>query len=497
VAADVVAGLALLAAGIATWARASRSGTGPLLALAGVTWLAGDVWSSLAYAHRGPLVHALLTYPNGRTRSPLVVAVVAFAYVDGFVPDVARDGWATIALAVAVVSAALWRVAEARGVERRDRTVALACTLAVVGPLVLAAVGTVTDVGTGAFAAWAYDAAVALTAAALAADLLSGRTVRAAATGLVVDLADSQEPQALRAALARAVGDPELDIAYHVDDQWVDEAGRPMTLPAAADGTRVVTVVEDQDTPVAALVHDPAALRDATLAQSVGAAVRLAVANVRLQVDVASRVREVAASRRRLVEAGDEQRRRLREELRSGAEQGLADVSRDLAELAAGCKGERGATLAGLVAELDAARGDLARFAQGVHPRSLTEHGLEAALSELADQAAVPVALDVPSRRFPAPQEAAAYFVCSEGLANVAKYAEASTARIDIDAADHGLVVCVVDDGRGGADPSRGSGLRGLGDRVAALGGALSVESPPGGGTRLTAELPIAVGASA
>jgi signal transduction histidine kinase len=497
VAADVVAGLALLAAGIATWARASRSGTGPLLALAGVTWLAGDVWSSLAYAHRGPLVHALLTYPNGRTRSPLVVAVIAFAYVDGFIPDVARDDWATIALAVAVVSAALWRVAEARGVERRDRTVALACTLAVVGPLVLAAVGTVTDVGTGAFAAWAYDAAVALTAAALAADLLSGRTVRAAATGLVVDLADSQEPQALRAALARAVGDPELEIAYHVDDQWVDEAGRPMTLPAAADGTRVVTVVEDQDTPVAALVHDPAALRDATLAQSVGAAVRLAVANVRLQVDVASRVREVAASRRRLVEAGDEQRRRLREELRSGAEQGLADVSRDLAGLAAGCKGERGATLAGLVAELDAARGDLARFAQGVHPRSLTEHGLEAALSELADQAAVPVALDVPSRRFPAPQEAAAYFVCSEGLANVAKYAEASTARIDIDAAGHGLVVCVVDDGRGGADPSRGSGLRGLGDRVAALGGALSVESPPGGGTRLTAELPIAVGASA
>lgn len=494
--ADVVAGLVLLAAGIATWARAARSGTGPLMALAGVAWLAGDVWSSLAYAHRGPLVHALLTYPTGRTRSPLVVAVIAFAYVDGFIPEVARDDRATIALTAAVVIAAAWRVVETHGVERRDRTVALACTLAVVGPLVLAAVGTLTDVGTGAFAAWAYDAAIALTAAVLAADLLSGRTVRAAATGLVVDLADSQEPQALRAALARAVGDPELEIAYHVDDLWVDEAGRPMTLPAGADGTRVVTVVENQGAPVAALVHDPAALRDATLARSVGAAVRLAVANVRLQVDVASRVREVAASRRRLVEAGDEQRRRLREELRSGAEQGLGDVSRDLAGLAAGCEGQRAATLSALVAELDAAREDLARFAQGVHPRSLTEHGLEAALSELADQAAVPVALDVPSRRFPAPQEAAAYFVCSEGLANVAKYADASAARIDIDAAGQGLVVRVVDDGRGGADPSRGSGLRGLGDRVAALGGALSVDSPPGGGTRLTAELPIAAGAS-
>ena len=100
----------------------------------------------------------------------------------------------------------------------------------------------------------------------------------------------------------------------------------------------------------------------------------------------------------------------------------------------------------------------------------------------------------MPSRRFPAPQEAAAYFVCSEGLANVAKYAEASGARIAIDAADQRLVVRVADDGRGGADPSRGSGLRGLADRVAALGGALSVDSPPGGGTRLTAELPTGAG---
>ncbi len=162
-----------------------------------------------------------------------------------------------------------------------------------------------------------------------------------------------------------------------------------------------------------------------------------------------------------------------------------------LAGLAAEGKGETAATLSALVAELDAARGDLARFAQGVHPRSLTEHGLSSALDELADQAAIPVVIEVPSRRFPAPQEAAAYFVCSEGLANVAKYAEASGARIGIDAAGQRLMVHVADDGRGGADPSRGSGLRGLADRVAALGGALSVDSPPGGGTRLTAELPI------
>ena len=495
-AADVAAGLVLLAAGAATWARASRSGTGPLLALGGVAWLAGDIWSSLAFAHRGPLAHVLLTYPSGRTRSPLVAAVIAFAYFDGLIPSIARDPWVTIALTVAVVGAAAWRVAEARGVERRDRTVALACSLVVLGPLVLAAVGSLTDVDTGALAAWAYDAAIAFTACALAADLLSGRTIRAAATGLVVDLGDSQEPQALKAALARTVGDPGLEIAYHVNDEWVDEAGRPMPLPTDARGTRVVTVVEDQSVPVAALVHDPAALRDEMLAQSVAAAVRLAVANVRLQVDVAARVRDVAASRRRLVEAGDEQRRRVREELRSGAEQGLSDVSSRLAALAADREGETATALSSLVAELDAAREDLARFAQGVHPRSLTEHGLPSALGELADQAAIPVVLDVPRRRFPRPQEAAAYFVCSEGLANVAKYAEASSARIDIDEAGQRLVIRVADDGRGGADPGRGSGLRGLGDRVAALGGALSVDSPPGGGTRLTAELPIGTGGS-
>ena len=121
--------------------------------------------------------------------------------------------------------------------------------------------------------------------------------------------------------------------------------------------------------PVAALVHDPAALRDDTLAQSVAAAVRLALANVRLQAEVAAARREVAASRRRLVEAGDEQRRRLREQLRGGAEQTLGDVSDELAAAAAGRDGETAAALVALVDELDAARADLARFAQGVHPR--------------------------------------------------------------------------------------------------------------------------------
>ena len=493
---DLLAGVVLLTAGLASWRGAARSRTGPLLAIAGVAWLAGDAWTSLAYAHRGPLVHAFLTYPTGRTRSPALAALIALAYVDGLIPDLARAAWPTIVLMALVVAAATIRYAEARGLERRARAVSLGGSVAMAGPLILAAVGNLANADTDALAAWLYDSAIALTAAALAVDLLSGRSARAAATGLVVDLGESQEPQALRAALARTVGDPSLQIAYRVGEQWVDEAGQALRLPAADSSAHVVTVVEDAGSPVAALVHDPAALRDPTLSRSVEAAVRLALANVRLQVDVAARVSEVAASRRRLVEAGDDQRRRLREELRTGPELGLAGVSTGLAELAGQHRGETAAALTALAAELDDARVDLVRFAQGIHPRSLTEDGLASALDELAGQASVPVAVRVPSERFPAPQEAAVYFVCSEGLTNVAKYADASRARIEVDATGSTLVVHVADDGRGGADPARGSGLRGLADRVAALGGALAIDSPAGDGTRLTAELPKGSGSS-
>ena len=489
-AADLAVGLALLAAGVAMWTRRRSSGSGPLIALAGAAWLAGDVWSTLAYAHRGPLVHALLTYPSGRTRSPLIVAVIAIAYVDGLVPELARAPWPTVALTAAIVGVAAWRRASAGGLERRVRTAPLLGAAAIGGALALAAIGRLAGIGTET-AAWAYEAAIAVTAGVLAHDLLSGRTARAAATGLVVDLADRQEPRALRDTLARTIGDPALRIDYRVGEQWVDEAGQPVQLPLQNSEGREVTIVEHGGAPVAALVHDPAALRDETLARSVAAAVRLALANVRLQADVAERVRDVTASRLRLVEAGDEQRRRLREQLRGGAERGLGDVSGELAELAVGRQGQTAAALGALVAELDGARSDLARFAQGVHPRALTERGLNAALSELTDQAVVPVVLDVPDRRFPGPQEAAVFFVCSEGLANVAKYAEASVVRIAVAAIGPRLVVRVIDDGRGGADTARGSGLRGLADRVESLGGTLSVTSPLGAGTRLEAELPI------
>jgi len=243
-----------------------------------------------------------------------------------------------------------------------------------------------------------------------------------------------------------------------------------------------VTPIEESGRRIAVLVHDLAVLDDPALLSAAGSAARLAVSNARLQAEVGTRVGEVEASRRRIVEASDEQRDRLERELREGAERRLAHV----AELLADC----GEPLADVRVGLDAARAELREFARGMHPAMLTERGLGASVRELAGRSPVAVEVAVPSARFPPAIEAAAYFVCAESLTNVAKHAEASQVRIAITQGNGRLTVVVADDGIGGADRSRSSGLRGLADRVEALGGRLAVDSPPGGGTRVMAELP-------
>ena len=254
---------------------------------------------------------------------------------------------------------------------------------------------------------------------------------------------------------------------------------------------RAVTRVETDGEPVAVLVHDRTVLEDPELVEAVATATRLAVANVRLQAEVLARAEQLAASRRRIVEAADAQRRRLQRELSEGAEQRLSAVSAHVEALAQAVDGSRAAgLLADVETQLHNARAELRELARGIHPTALTEGGLGAALPELAARASLPVELRVDEGRSPAPVEAAAYFVCAEGLTNVAKYARASTVVIEVRREQRRLTVSIVDDGGGGADPERGSGLRGLADRVEALGGRLSVESPRGAGTRLVAEIP-------
>jgi signal transduction histidine kinase len=491
---DLAAGLALLGGGAVASLRRPGAGAGPLMVASGVAWFAGDLWSTLLYAHRGPLVHLMLTYPSGRTSSRVTLLVISAAYVDGVIPEVARSEWATLALALGVVLVAAERHRVAGVAERRARASALAAAVLLCATLALTALGRLLHADTAAAPVWALYGSIIAIACGLTADLLWGRWGRSALTGFVIDLGDRDEPQALQGALARALGDPGLELAYRVDDGagWVDEAGRPVLLPARDDEQqRAVTPIGDEGAPLAALVHDPATLADSELIAAVAAATRLAVANVRLQAEIAARLDDMAASRRRLVEAGDEERRRLRDQLGAGPEARLDDVAARLERLAAGSSGEAEAALRRLIDEVGTSRAQLRDLAHGIRPRTLTAGGLRPALDELARQSSVPVHVEAPHGRFPPALELAAYFVCSESLANVAKHADASRVRVVVARSEQRLRILVDDDGIGGAEARNGAGLSGLADRVEALAGRLRVDSPHGGGTRVEASLPM------
>jgi signal transduction histidine kinase len=302
-------------------------------------------------------------------------------------------------------------------------------------------------------------------------------------------------PGRVRDALARVLGDPSLELALWLPDRqtYADGEGRRVELPEPGSG-RAVTLLGPAAAPVVALVHDPALLERRALLASAGAAARLALENERLQAQLRAQLAELRASRARMVSAGDEERRRLERDLHDGAQQRLLSLGLAL-QLARAKLGPDADGAADLLAEADdelrAALDELRELARGIHPAVLTEQGLGPAVSSLADRSPVPVTIaSLPERRLPAPAEAAAYFIVSEALANVAKYAHASSVRVNVAETNGGVLVDVDDDGVGGADPARGSGLRGLADRVHALDGQLTVDSPPGHGTHLHAAIP-------
>ena len=215
----------------------------------------------------------------------------------------------------------------------------------------------------------------------------------------------------------------------------------------------------------------------------------------RLNAELHARLEELAASRARIVTAGDVERKRLERNLHDGAQQRLVTLALSLRLALNKLDADPAAVREALVGagdELALALDELRELARGLHPAVLTDHGLRAAIEMLAARAPVPVEIDdVPAERLPEPFEAAAYYLIAEALTNVAKYAQASGVRVAIAATDGTLAVDVTDDGVGGADAAAGSGLRGLADRVEALGGSLDVVSPPGSGTSLRAEIPI------
>ncbi len=316
-----------------------------------------------------------------------------------------------------------------------------------------------------------------------------------AVSELLLRLGEEPGTGSLRCRLSQALGDDSLQLAFGLEDKarWVDADGHTVELPET--GARTWTAVELEGRVVGAIVHDVTLTQEPELLRSVSAAAGLAMENERLQAQLRARVEELRASRDRIVEAGMSERRRLERNLHDGAQQRLVALSLTmrLAQSKVRKDPEKAeAMLAAAHDELTLALGELRELARGIHPAVLSDRGLGAALEALAGRAPLPVELrDIPEDRLPEPIEAAAYFVVAEALTNVVKYAHASQATVTVERVNGHAIVEIADDGIGGADPDRGSGLRGLADRVSALDGRMRLDSPAGAGTRLRAEIPV------
>jgi signal transduction histidine kinase len=343
---------------------------------------------------------------------------------------------------------------------------------------------------------WATFIALGLAPTAFVIGLLGARLARSGVGDLLLTLRADPAPADLRDALARALRDPSLSLAYWLPEFGVfaDLEGRPVTLPEPDSG-QAVTLVEHHGTAVAALIHDPSLEDEADLLDAVRAGAGIALENAQLQAELRARLDELRGSRKRIVEAGREERQRLERNLHDGAQQRLIALSLELSllEERLGNDPDAAARIAAAKREVAASLEELREVAHGLHPAVVTGHGLAVALEQLAAHAALPVRLDLDiGVRLPEALEVAAYYLVSESLANVGKYARASSATVEVTRRADDVLVEIVDDGVGGADEERGSGLRGLADRVEALGGTLRVWSPVGGGTRVRAEIPCA-----
>ncbi len=306
---------------------------------------------------------------------------------------------------------------------------------------------------------------------------------------LVVELAAGADAD-LERSLAVALGDPQLRVAFPVQDGYVDTRGRPVPAPEPDERT-TVTPVGEPGTPLALISHDRSLSDEPALLTAAGSATRLILENARLQAEVRAQLLEVRESRARIVTATNEARARLERDLHDGAQQRLLAIGIAL-QLLRSQPGDP-ELIAAAEAELSSALTEMRELAAGIHPAVLTDLGLVAALQALATRLGTRVRLDVPRPvgRYSPETEAAAYFSASEAITNALKHAAPASALVSIEDGDGRLVVRVSDDGPGGADPG-GSGLLGVRDRLASVDGTLSVTSRPGTGTQLTMEIPCA-----
>jgi len=526
--------LAYVLSGVLAWWRRPESRFGPLLIVAGF----GAGLSNLAWADNPVLftvgqafdllpvvvfLHVFLAFPTGRLGGRLERGLVVAGYLVGigfqvvamllgaFGPDnviavtdrpgavdvvtglelLTLTGLALAGIGVLVVR----RRSRGRPLRRSPAMLVNAFGIALVMIAVLLVAGL--------FANPAFPviqrvtlAVIGLAPIAFLIGLLDARLARVAVGELVIEL--GADPVDLQDSLARALRDPSLRLVYWLPQYaaWADGGGQPVELPTIGSGSRrAMTMIERAGDRVAGLIHDVALLDEPELLDAVTAAAGMALDNGRLRAALHARLEELRGSRVRVIEAGQRERQRLERDLHDGAQQRLVAVSLDLGRLEAGlpADAEARAVVAHVKREIAASLEELRDVARGLYPAVLTGHGLAVALESLAALAPVPVRLTVRTEgRLAEPIEVAAYYVVCECLANIGKHASAASAAVDVSRAGSRLVVEVVDDGAGGAVTERGTGLRGLADRVEALDGQLQVWSPAGGGTRVRAELPCA-----
>ena len=531
----LVLGWSFIGAGIVAARRRPGNRIGAVMIATGVLWFLSQLWYSgndLLYTIGAAFetlfvlgfAYLLLAFPDGRLRSRLerimigiglfTVTVIQLAWmlVDGdpagcvdcthnllavtYDPDLEQavlNVQRTIGVTLSVITVVLlvqhWRAASAPA--RRAAAPVLWAGAATFATISVSVVNDIADQPLGDIE-WLWWLVFATVPYAFLAGLLRVRMARGAVARLVLELGEAPEPGGVRNALARALGDPDLRLAYWVAerDGYVDADGRPVELSAEA------TIVERSGRRVAALEHDPALSGQPELLESVSAAAALALDNERLNAELRARLEDLRASRARIVEAGETERRRIERNLHDGAQQRLVSIAMALGLAEHKLKNDPDAVrpiLQEARQDLATALQELRDLSHGIHPALLTERGLEAALGELPLRVPVPLELELAiGERLPVQVEAAAYYVVSEALANVTKYADASAVRVRVDRIDGNAVVEVADDGIGGADRSRGSGLRGLADRVEALGGRFALVSPAGRGTVVRAEIPCA-----
>ena len=306
---------------------------------------------------------------------------------------------------------------------------------------------------------------------------------------LVAGLAGAVQPAEVELALAAALRDPRLRLAFWLpeSERFIDVLGTPIEA-TLADGV----CVQRDGQPLAVILHDELLVADPALLDAVSSAAGLALERARLDAELAARITDLAASRARIAAAGDAARRRIERDLHDGAQQRLVSVALQLRLARAAARGdEEVADAIGRAAdELSEALSELRELARGIHPAVLTQRGLRPALDALAARTPVPTVVDADETRFAAEIESALFFVASEALANVAKHAGASAVAIRLEQQNGSLALAIVDDGVGGAALDGGSGLAGLGDRIEAVGGRLKIRSTQGRGTTIEATVP-------